>query len=88
MILYSPVAAAINAEPIIDYQGGVVRDYKIWHMIPNHVVSIVGWGTNSTDENDTYQYWIVRNSWGEYWGERGFFRVEMGKNVLVSFSTD
>jgi len=77
-----PVAAAINAEPIVDYQGGVVRDYKPWHMIPNHVVSIVGWGTDATQEDDTYQYWIVRNSWGDYWGEMGFFRVEMGRNVL------
>jgi hypothetical protein len=43
------------------------------------VVSIVGWGTDpDTDE----QYWIVRNSWGQFWGEMGFFRIVMGKNAL------
>jgi len=77
-----PVAATVNAEPLVEYEGGVVRDYKIWHMIPNHVVSIVGWGTDSTNEDDIYQYWIVRNSWGDFWGEMGFFRLEMGRNVL------
>lgn len=28
------------------------------------------------------KHWIVRNSWGHYWGEMGFIRVEMGNNIL------
>eukprot|EP00658_Telonema_sp_P-2_P031949 TRINITY_DN2378_c0_g1_i4.p1 TRINITY_DN2378_c0_g1~~TRINITY_DN2378_c0_g1_i4.p1 ORF type:complete len:354 (+),score=62.93 TRINITY_DN2378_c0_g1_i4:174-1235(+) len=43
----------------------------------HHAIAIVGWG-----EDDGVQYWEVRNSWGNFWGEDGFMRVEMGKNVI------
>jgi cathepsin X len=48
--------------------------------LPNHIVSIVGWGYSVKDD---LRYWIVRNSWGEYWGEMGYFRIERGKNLLA-----
>jgi hypothetical protein len=35
---------------------------------------VVGYGTDS----DKGLYFIVRNSWGEYWGENGYVRVQAG----------
>ena len=73
-----PVGAGIDATPELEaYTAGVFSQFKLLPMI-NHEVSIVGWGV---DKNAT-EYWHVRNSWGEYWGEGGFFRIEMHKQNL------
>mmetsp|Transcript_25645 Transcript_25645/g.37751 ORF Transcript_25645/g.37751 Transcript_25645/m.37751 type:complete len:355 (-) Transcript_25645:384-1448(-) len=74
-----PVHASVNATPILDYQGGIISDPSLSSIGHSHAVSIVGWGY---DKSTKTKHWIVRNSWGQYWGEMGFFRVEMGKNLL------
>lgn len=72
-----PVAAGVNANEILEYPGGVIdMPYKSKGV--DHIVSITGWGTQANGD----KFWIVRNSWGEYWGERGFFRIKMGENQL------
>ena len=72
ILVRGPVAATNNAEPIVEYQGGVFTD-ESHSQQTNHIVSIVGWGefddSDSTDGSDSKKetYWIIRNSWGQYW---------------------
>lgn len=73
-----PIACSINARPLSTYQSGVL-DKPNGSKTTNHVVSIVGWGEK---EGGADAFWIVRNSWGEYFGELGFFRLKRGSNQL------
>jgi cathepsin X len=71
-----PIACGINANMILDYKGGIL-DVPNESQDIDHIISIVGWGYENKK-----QYWIVRNSWGEYWGELGYIRVVLGENQL------
>jgi len=67
-----PIACGIDAGPILNYTSGIAT---MEGEGVDHVISVVGWGNDAS----AGQYWIVRNSWGEYWGEMGYIRVAFGK---------
>ena len=76
-----PVKASVDATHLVDYSGGVMWDDPAYHSDHhNHGVSIYGWGYDAEQDR---QFWLVRNSWGTYWGELGSFRIELGKNLLM-----
>jgi cathepsin X len=53
-----PIACGIDAMKLLNFEGGIIKDEGEGI---DHVVSVVGWGT---DPKEGF-YWIVRNSWGE-----------------------
>jgi len=61
---------------VYGYDGGIFR-YFGNETDMDHDVEVVGWG-----EEDGQKYWKIRNSWGSYWGENGFFRLARGENNL------
>jgi len=72
-----PITCGIDAAPILIYDGhSVISDPGSGI---DHVVSVVGWNKDNSTGKD---YWIVRNSWGEFWGDMGYIYVEKGKNAL------
>jgi len=80
IVARGPIVCGIDAGPIVDWYmpqaagvfTGGVNDNDI-----DHAISVVGFGT----ENGT-PYWLIRNSWGEYWGDSGFFKLQRGQNNL------
>ena len=60
----------VNAKKISNQ---TMKDNKFaWEMV-THSVVIVGWGVEKG-----VKFWIVRNSYGPKWGEKGHFRVRRG----------
>lgn len=93
MQMYNPVILkkkGINASPMQMYTGGVQQP-AVEDCDPNglnHGVTLVGFGTDKS-----VPFWSIRNSWGEMWGEKGYYRIirgtgACGLNQMVTTATD
>ncbi|XP_044139715.1 dipeptidyl peptidase 1 [Bufo gargarizans] len=83
LILGGPLAVAFEVyDDFMYYKGGIyhhtgLQDRFNPFQITNHAVLLVGYGV---DSNSGEKYWIVKNSWGESWGEKGYFKIRRGTN--------
>ena len=76
---YGPVSTRIcSGEAFQDYSGGIFstsEEDEYCGGSVNHEVILVGW-------NDEGGYWILRNSWGDSWGEDGYMRIAYGTSLV------
>ncbi|VUT28244.1 MAG: Cell surface glycoprotein precursor [Candidatus Syntrophoarchaeum sp. GoM_oil] len=66
---FGPMVVALHAsDDLFYYTGGIYEPLDGWGAEPNHAVVLVGY-------NDPEGCWIIKNSWGEGWGNNGYGKV-------------
>jgi cathepsin F len=71
-----PLSVALNAQPLQFYFGGIFHPIFCNPKNLDHGVLLVGYG-----QENGKKYWIVKNSWGAVWGEKGYFRILRGSGT-------
>jgi cathepsin K len=82
IVKYGSVSACVNATSLFQhYTGGVYNENPSDFSNPsvNHAIVLVGW-------NDSKKAWLLRNSWGTGWGEKGYMWIDY-KSSNVGFGT-
>jgi cathepsin L len=75
------IAVAASAGRWQSYSGGIYNACKFGQL--DHMINIVGWDNEGAafDANGNLPpgkgVWILRNSWGASWGEKGYMRTKM-----------
>ena len=82
-------AVRINAAYIQTYIGGVSCPYICGRTL-DHGVLLVGYGAAgfAPIRLKDKPYWIIKNSWGENWGENGYYKICRGSNVRNKCGVD
>jgi len=80
-----PIACnmGVDVDFVEGYIGNVVKHEGVYvtdkfFNDTDHVVSVSGWGETANG----LKYWLVRNSWGTYWGDLGWFNIRRGVNQM------
>lgn len=68
-----PASVCVAAGAFQTYNRGIL---KLCPGAIDHCVQAVGY-----DDTAATPYWIVRNSWAADWGEKGYIRLEQGKDI-------
>lgn len=67
-----PVAVSVGAREWHSYSKGIFDGCSRDSVI-DHAVTLVGYGKDHPNSQD--KYWLIKNSWGPHWGEKGTIRL-------------
>ena len=71
-----PLAISISATDWEDYKGGIFKCNSYDKV--NHAVLLIGYDQNT---------WLIKNQWGQKWGESGYIRVTKDRNYNCKIGT-
>ncbi|PSS31298.1 Cysteine protease [Actinidia chinensis var. chinensis] len=82
LVKNGPLAVGINAVYMQTYIGGVSCPYLCGKHL-DHGVLLVGYGASAyaAIRFKEKPYWIIKNSWGESWGENGYYHLCRGPHA-------
>ena len=80
LVSTGPLSVVMDASLLPFYHSGVWRGRFCHPNQTDHAVLLIGYGSTKTVFGKELKYWIIQNSWGEKWGEKGYFRLERGVN--------
>ncbi|CAL9749545.1 unnamed protein product [Musa acuminata subsp. burmannicoides] len=82
LVKHGPLAIGINSVFMQTYIGGVSCPYICGRHL-DHGVLLVGYGSAgySPIRLKDKPFWIIKNSWGENWGEHGYYKICRGRNI-------
>ena len=69
---YGPVSAAVYVDELFQLYNSSIFDSSNNGRV-NHAIVLVGWKDDESVTNGGY--WILRNSWGDGWGENGYMKI-------------
>jgi cathepsin L len=80
LAMKGPLAISVDASEWGSYKKGVFNGCNTKNPDINHGVLLVGYGE---DEETKEPYWLIKNSWGPIWGEKGYIRIRRDVNGTV-----
>jgi PKD repeat protein/C1A family cysteine protease len=78
LLEWGPIPTALCTDNWGSYKGGIMSGSTSKYT--THIVLITGY-------DDHNQCWIIKNSWGDDWGENGYCRIRYGSHLVGQYST-
>jgi hypothetical protein len=78
MLQHGPLAVSMVTYEDFDHYTGGVYEHVYGDISGGHMVMLLGW-----DDDDGA--WVCKNSWGEDWGEAGYFRIKYWNSSIQDY---
>jgi hypothetical protein len=90
LAILGPAAFGIDAACLRGYKNGVITNCTTDAPHVNHEILLVGAGV---EEESGVAFFRAKNSWGDTWGEEGYFRFaqkggQLGMSSVIFATTD